>query len=356
MIGEFHQNKLDLMILEGDSNKLIFLYLLFSLLICSCNSPKEIKPFSTLKGFAQGTTYSIKYQDFLERDFTKSIDSILIEIDNQLSTYDSTSFISIINNAEDSCFNLKEKNLFSYCFNFSKIINQRTSGLFNPAVYPLVNYWGFYSGTDPLIDSNYIRDSLLVHVNLDSNFEIKKEGNESFICKKNKNSKLDFNAVAQGYSVDLVSEFLDDRGINNYLVEIGGELSSKGFNSNGDYWKIGIEKPVDSSLIGQFGFQRIVELKNSSLATSGNYRKFKIINGQKVSHSINPNTGFPSNNSLLSVTVICKMAANADALATSFMLMGKEKSIEYVNKNKSDSIFCYLIYDSLNNLKEWSNF
>ena len=344
------------MILEGDSKNFIFLYLLISLSFFSCNSVNENKPFSTVKGFAQGTTYSIKYQDVLERDFTSSIDSILNEIDNQLSTYDSTSFISSINNAKDSCLNLKEKDLFSYCFNFSKIINQKTNGLFNPAVYPLVNYWGFYSELDPLIDSSYIKDSLLVHVNLDSNFEIKKEGNESFICKKNKNSKLDFNAVAQGYSVDLVSEFLVNRGIRNYLVEIGGELSSKGVNSNGDYWKIGIEKPVDSSLIGQFGFQRIVELKNNSLDTSGNYRKFKIINGEKVSHSINPNTGFPVNNSLLSATVICKLAAKADALATSFMLMGKEKSIEFINKNKSDSIFCYMIYDSLNSYREWSNF
>ena len=344
------------MILEGNSKNFIFLYLLISFSFFSCNSVNENKPFSTVKGFAQGTTYSIKYQDFLERDFTSSIDSILNEIDNQLSTYDSTSFISSINNAKDSCLNLKEKDLFSYCFNFSKIINQKTDGLFNPAVYPLVNYWGFYSESDPLIDSSYIKDSLLVHVNLDSNFEIKKEGNESFICKKNKNSKLDFNAVAQGYSVDLVSEFLVNRGIKNYLVEIGGELSSKGVNNNGDYWKIGIEKPVDSSLIGQFGFQRIVELKNKSLATSGDYRKFKIINGEKVSHSINPNTGFPVNISLLSVTVICKMAANADALATSFMVMGKERSIEYINKYKSDSIFCFMIYDSLNSYKEWSNF
>lgn len=344
------------MILEGDSKNFIFLYLLINLSFFSCNSVNENKPFSTIKGFAQGTTYSIKYQDFLERDFTSSIDSILNEIDNQLSTYDSTSFISSINNAKDSCLNLKEKDLFSYCFNFSKIINHKTGGLFNPAVYPLVNYWGFYSGSDPLIDSSYIKDSLLIHVDLDSNFEIKKEGNESFICKKNKNSKLDFNAVAQGYSVDLVSEFLVNRGIKNYLVEIGGELSSKGVNNNGDYWKIGIEKPVDSSSIGQFGFQRIIELKNNSLATSGNYRKFKMVNGKKVSHSINPNTGFPANNSLLSVTVICELAANADALATSFMVMGKKKSIEYINKYKSDSIFCYMIYDSLNSFEEWSNF
>lgn len=344
------------MILEGDFKKFIFLYFLISLSFYSCNSVIENKPFTNVKGFAQGTTYSIKYQDFLERDFSGSIDSILNEIDNQLSTYDSTSFISSINKAGDSCLGLKQNNLFSYCFNLSKIIYQKTNGLFNPAVYPLVDYWGFYSGYDPIVDSSYIKDSLLVHINLDSNFEIMNEGNESFICKKNKNSKLDFNAIAQGYSVDLVSEFLFERGIRNYLVEIGGELSSKGVNNNGDYWKIGIEKPVDSSLIGQFGFQRVVELKNKSLATSGNYRKFKTINGKKVSHSINPNTGFPVNNSLLSVTVICKTAANADALATSFMLMGKERSIEFINKYKYDSISCYMIYDSLNFHKEWSNF
>ena len=172
------------MILEGDTKNLIFLYLLINLSFFSCNSVNENKPFSTVNGFAQGTTYSIKYQDLLERDFTSSIDSILNEIDNQLSTYDSTSFISSINNAKDSCLNLKEKDLFSYCFNFSKIINQKTNGLFNPAVYPLVNYWGFYSGSDPLIDSSYIKDSLLVHVNLDSNFEIKKKETSHLFAKK----------------------------------------------------------------------------------------------------------------------------------------------------------------------------
>ena len=342
------------MILEVKFKKFIFISLFISLF--SCNSSIEKKSFLNLKGFTQGTTYTIKYQDLLERNFTNSIDSILNEIDIQLSTYDSSSFISCINNAEDSCFNLEEKNLFSFCFNFSKIIHHKTNGLFNPAVYPLVNYWGFYNNSDPIIDSIYIIDSLLVHINLDSNFKINKVGNELFICKKNKNSKLDFNAVAQGYSVDLVSEFLEGKGINNYLVEIGGELSSKGVNKSGDFWKIGIEKPVDSSLIGQFGFQRIVELKNTSLATSGSYRKFKMVNGRKVSHSINPHTGFPVINSLLSVTVICKKAASADALATSFMLMGKEKTIEYISENTSDSIFCYMIYDSLNSYKEWSNF
>ena len=342
------------MILDVSFNRLLSFFLIISLF--SCKSSNENNSYLTLKGFAQGTTYSIKYKDKLERDFTISIDSILTEIDNQLSTYDPTSFISTINNSQDSCFNLKGKNLFSYCFNFSKTINNKTNGLFNPAVYPLVNHWGFYSNTTPNLDSNYILDSLLDYVNLDSNFKIQKLGDESFICKENKISKLDFNAVAQGYSVDLVSKFLVNKGINNYLVEIGGELSSKGVNKNGDYWKIGIEKPVDSSLIAQFGFQRIVELKNKSLATSGNYRKFKIINGQKVSHSINPKTGFPVNNSLLSVTVICKTAAHADALATSFMVMGKQKSIDYIEKNKTDSILCYMIYDSLNSYKEWSNF
>jgi thiamine biosynthesis lipoprotein len=178
----------------------------------------------------------------------------------------------------------------------------------------------------------------------------------NYICKKSNKSKLDFNAVAQGYSVDLVSDFLKINEVKNFLVEIGGEISAKGFNSKNMPWRIGIEKPIDSSFVGQHEFQKIVELDNQSLATSGNYRKFKIINGKKFSHSINPVSGYPANNKLLSVSVICKKAAMADALSTSFMIMGKRNTIKFIKNNPSDSILCFMVYDSLNKFNEWSNF
>ena len=122
---------------------------------------------------------------------------------------------------------------------------------------------------------------------------------------------------------------MKNSNVNNYLIEIGGELSARGLNNDNKFWRVGIEKPIDSSYTGEYGFQKIIELKNKSLATSGNYRKYRIINGKRISHSINPKTGYPANNSLLSISVICDKAAKADALATSFMIMGKKK-LDYI--------------------------
>jgi len=331
--------------------------LLTSFLLYGCNNEKiSDNNYFTIKGYAQGTTYSITYQDSLKRNFASSIDSILKRIDSELSTYDSSSFISELNNSKDTCLNLRGKDLFLFCFIYSKKIHDKTNGSFNPAVYPLVNYWGFYNNSKPKIDSLYISDSLLNYTNLHKSFEIDLTNDQPFLCKKNTNSKLDFNGVAQGYSVDVITDYFDVSGIKNYFVEVGGEIRVNGLNPNSNLWKIGIDQPIENSSPGENEFQKIVELNNQSLATSGSYRKFKIINGKKVSHSINPKTGFPANNNLLSVTVICDEAAKADALATSFMVMGKEKAIDYIIKNKKDSIMCYMVYDSINKIREWSNF
>ena len=162
------------------------------------------------------------------------------------------------------------------------------------------------------------------------------------------------------YIPDLTGKtFLDIGSEEGYAVFEAINKNSKfakGLNINGEPWKIGIEKPVDNSFAAEHTFQNIIELNNKSLATSGNYRKFKIINGQKVAHSINPKTGYPAKNSLLSVTVISDKAAEADVLATAFMVMGKEETISYIKTHSKDSILCYMVYDSINNYKEWSNF
>ena len=244
------------------------------LVLLGCESGDYTKKnFHKVKGYAQGTTYSITYSDYLQRDFSYSIDSILGIIDNQLSTYNSNSFISLLNNSKDTCLSLKGKSMFTYCFKISKEINNKTNGFFNPAIYPLVNYWGFYSDSNPSIDTLFIKDSLLSYIDLTNNFSLNEDSLSAYICKKSKYSKLDFNAVAQGYSVDLVGEFLKKMGVDNFLVEIGGELSSYGKNHENKLWRVGIEKPIDSSFVGEFEFQKIIELDNQSLATSGNYRK-----------------------------------------------------------------------------------
>ena len=343
------------MTLVGKYLSTIFLFLILVFLGCETGVDNK-KIFLKVKGFAQGTTYSITYSDHLKRDFSYSIDSILNIVDDQLSTYNTNSFISLLNRSKDTCLSLENKSMFTYCFKISEEINNKTNGFFNPAVYPLVNYWGFYSDSNPEIDTLFIKDSLLSYIDLTNNFTLNEDSLIACISKKSKYSKLDFNAVAQGYSVDLVGDFLKAMGVENFLVEIGGELSSFGKNHENKLWRVGIEKPIDSSYVGEFEFQKIILLDNQSLATSGNYRKFKVINGRKFSHSIDPKSGFPANNNLLSVTVVCQKAAIADALATSFMVMGKDKAIDFLESNSKDSIFCFMVYDSAKSLKEWSNF
>ena len=217
------------MTLVGKYLSTIFLVLAIVLISCETTDIK-INNFLKVRGYAQGTTYNITYNDYLQRDFSYSIDSILKIVDKQLSTYDTTSFISLLNSSLDTCLSTNGKSMFTYCFKISEQINNNTNGFFNPAIYPLVDYWGFYSDSNPNIDTLFIIDSLLSYIDLPSNFQLYEDSVSSYVCKKSKNSKLDFNAVAQGYSVDLVGDFLKSMGVENFLVEIGGELSSYGKN------------------------------------------------------------------------------------------------------------------------------
>ena len=354
MSGEFHQNKLDLMILVAKFN---FFIGLFTLLTFSCKNKGNVNSsYQEIKGYAQGTTFSVIYEDSTKKDFSSAIDSLLNEVDLQMSTYDSISFISKFNSNSSHSYNLQNQDLFIYCFNKSKYFHLVTDGAFNPAIFPLVKYWGFFNRDSVVIDSIYILDSILPIIRMDSILIKNSDDEEKIIYKTNLKAKLDFNAIAQGYSVDLVANYLKSNGIDNYMVEIGGEVSASGLNSKGNTWRIGIERPVDSSYVGEYGFQRIIELKNKSLATSGNYRKFNTIDGKKVVHTIDPKTGYPVENNLLSVTVICDKAIDADALATSFMVMGKDKAINFIHNYEHGQIGAYMIYDSLGKYKEWSNF
>jgi thiamine biosynthesis lipoprotein len=163
------------------------------------------------------------------------------------------------------------------------------------------------------------------------------------IIKESPNIMLDVNAIAQGYSVDIVAAFLDEKGIENYLVEIGGELKCKGMNPKGEDWKIGIDRPQDGNVIPGKNMQAVVAIKGKSLATSGNYRKFYEKDGIKYAHSIDPKTGYPVLSKLLSATLITDRCITADAYATAFMVMGLEKSIAILESGSED-MEAYLIY------------
>jgi FAD:protein FMN transferase len=349
MTGVFPQKTLGLMTLVVRS------YFKFSLIILlfafSCSQEK--KDYLVVNGFAQGTTYSIKYSSINKENFSDSFDSILNLIDNELSIYDSSSFISLINNSSDTCFLFSDYPMFHDCVAKSKELYELSEKSFNPALYPLINYWGFYK-SHPLsfIPDSLAIDSLLVLCQFEDCFTLL----DTTICKTKSFSKLDFNAIAQGYSVDLIADFLDQKNSINYLIEIGGELSAKGVNKRGDIWKVGIDKPVEGSMPGENDFQEIISLENKSLATSGNYRKFYEINGQKYAHTIDPFTGYPVSHSLLSATVVAEEAYFADAMATSFMVKGLSETKDFILKNENLNLSVLLVYDSLGEYKEWKNF
>jgi FAD:protein FMN transferase len=236
---------------------------------------------------------------------------------------------------------------FETCFNKSVEVSKNTDGAFDATVMPLVNAWGFGPKRKTRVDSTVI-DSLLKFIGYKL-IELK----DNKVIKKDVRVQLDFNAIAQGYSTDLISEFLASKGISKYLVEIGGEVYAKHKKLNGDYWKVGIEKP-EENIATTNPLKAIVRLKNKALSTSGNYRKFYVENGIKYSHEINPKTGYPAHNTLLSASVFAKNCITADAYATAFMVMGLEKTIKFLTKNPNIEVYLiysntdgnYLIYES----------
>jgi thiamine biosynthesis lipoprotein len=304
-----------------------------------------------LRGEAQGTTYNITYIDSLARDFQPAIDSILVRMDQSLSTYLPTSAISTLNNNNDS-LHFASTPFFNEVYTRSKEIAMATDMAFNPWVKPLVDYWGFggekWQGREG-VDQAVI-DSLLSFDNgLLSLYDIPEgltieEGQEIGVYKRDARSQLDFNAIAQGYSVDVIAEMLESKGVSNYMVELGGEVRANGKNASEKYWRIGIDKPIENSTAGDRELQAVVELKNRSLATSGNYRKFYEVDGMKYAHTINPKTGYPVKHNLLSATVCANNCASADAFATAFMVMGVEKTIAFLESHQDSNIEVYLIW------------
>ena len=285
-----------------------------------------------IEGYAQGTTYHITYFDSLNRDFKPEIEKILQDFDKSVSTYLPTSIISRINANQK---NVEVDAYFIACFNKAKQVYKNTNGAFDPTVFPLVNAWGFGPGKKQKIEKTKI-DSILKFVGFNL---INLKGNK--IIKKDPRVALDFNAFAQGYSVDVVADFLINKGIRSYLVEIGGELYGKGKKPNGDNWTVGIEKPIDNKET-ENPLKAIAKLENVALATSGNYRRFIIEDGVKYAHHINPKTGYPTKNNLLSASVFAKDCISADANATGILVMGLEKAKAFLLQHKE--LQAYLIY------------
>jgi thiamine biosynthesis lipoprotein len=292
--------------------------------------------YSTIHGETQGTYYNITYEYSQWRDLKPRIDQQLHKFDMSLDTYDSTSLISKINRNES----IRADKHIKKVFQKSLDVYHLTKGAFDITLAPIINAWGFGSGKRSKTDTASI-DSLLQFVGME---KVSLQGGK--VIKQNPAIQFNVNALAQGYSVDVIADFLERKGINNYLIEIGGEIKAKGVNKKGNPWRIGIDKPIDHNMDPGKNLQAIVQLKDKSLATSGNYRKFYEKDGVKYVHTINPKTGFPILSRLLSATVITNDCMTADALATSFMVMGVEKSIVFLSS--VDTVDAYLIYSDEN--------
>lgn len=301
--------------------------------------------YSIIHGNTQGTTYNITYQYQKNKDLKPGIEELLHQFDLSLSTYEPASIISRINRNEPD---VVPDTWFKEVFTEAQRVHKLSNGAFDITVAPIVNALGFGYTPAADVDSALI-DSLLQYVGLD---KVRIAGNT--IVKDMPGILLDVNAIAQGYSVDVVAAFLEKKHIENYLVEIGGELKCKGLNPKGEVWKIGIDRPVEGNMVAGQEMQAVVAINNKSLATSGNYRKFFEKDGVKYAHSINPETGYPVLSRLLSATLISDKCITADAFATAFMVMGLEKSISYLETQTE--LDAYLIYnDESGNFKVYAS-
>ncbi len=294
-----------------------------------CGSVEKQQFFGT----TQGSYYSIIYYDEQNRDFSGDFDSIFRVIENTLSLWDENSMISRVNRNDES---VVLNQIFIDNFNYAIRAAELSEGYFDPTVGPLVSAWGFHF-KDGVEMTPEIVDSLKQFVGY---HKIKIEDGK--VIKENPDMTLDFNAVAQGYTTDMIGDFLLLNGVENFLVDVGGEILAKGNKPNGDLWKVGIEKPAEDKDAERI-VQEIVELKDKSIVTSGNYRKYVERNGKRYSHSIDPNTGFPAANNMLSATIICDNTAWADCLASICMLVGMERAKEILATQ--EGVKAFFIYE-----------
>ena len=291
-------------------------------------------------GFIFGTTYNITYQSDI--DLQKDIEAEMNKVNVSLSTFEPQSIISKVNQNRD----VRLDNMFTEVFTLAEQISRETDGAFDITVAPLVNEWGFgfKSGVAP---NKHVIDSLK---QLTGYQKVKLVGGR--VVKNDPRIMLDCSGIAKGYGSDVVAKFLKSKGIDNFMVEIGGEIVTSGISPERVPWRIGVTKPEDDSLQQQQALQTILNVTDKAMATSGNYRNFYYKGGKKYAHTIDPKTGYPVQHNILSATVIANSCAEADAYATAFMVMGLDKAKTVLEKHPE--LLAYLIYaDQKGKNKVW---
>ena len=315
-----------------------FLFLVIVLIVFSCSKPIEN---TKITGNIFGTTYGIQYYTFSGENYQKQFDSLFAVVNQSMSTYIPDSDISKLNRNEAFAVD----NHFKRVFNTSKKIYSETNGAFDPTIGVVVNAWDFGpQGKIQELDSLKI-DSLMTFVGLN-----KVTLSENSISKPI-GTFIDFNAIAKGYGVDVIGEFLESKNIQNYLVEIGGEIRARGINKEKESaWRVGVETP---HFDGSQSILKAISLQDAAMATSGTYRKFKVDeSGNRYSHIIDAKTGYPSKTNLLSISVIAADCMTADAYATAFKAMGIETVKTFLNSHPELQVFLifeneYGVFDTL---------
>lgn len=309
-----------------------FLWLAFLILatIWILARHKQQPAYNSITGLVFGTVYNITYQH--DGDLKSEIEAELKRFDYSLSPFNDSSVISRVNRNEE----LVTDSFFQKCFYRSMEVSHETEGAFDITIAPLANAWGFGFKKGAFPDSAMI-DSLREITGYE---KVKLEDGK--VMKEDPRIMLSCSAVAKGYSVDVVAQLLERKGIKNYMVDIGGEVVVKGKNPKDGLWRIGINKPIDDSLSVRQDLQTVLELTDLGMATSGNYRNFYYKDGKKYAHTIDPRTGYPVQHSILSSTVIAEDCMTADALATAFMVMGLDEAEAFCKANpKIDAYFIY---------------
>ena len=310
------------------------------LIISGCSSSPELHQ---INGEAQGTTYTIKYTGEAVVN-NLMVDSVLESMDVEMNSWRGDSRITQINQftRTDTVFTFYDRSkIWSVLWDLSWEIHHDSYGAFDPTVMPLVELWGFGLKNASKVDSNKV-DSIMSFIGFRTDLidfdEIENDTAyiESYVIKGDPRSRVDFNAIAQGYTVDMLYDLLVENGVDNAMIELGGEVRCFGKNTKGESWKIAVDKPVNSNQVTR-EFQAIIPVDNASVCTSGNYRKFIEIDGVKRSHSIDPRTGYPVDHNLLSVTVKASNAAIADAYATACMVLGPKEGKFFIEERIENS-------------------
>lgn len=315
---------------------------LFIVLI-SCGSDSTTLKVEHVMGEAQGTTYTVTLIDSDISVSRSELDSIFREFDNSLSTYKANSLITQINESSDSISITDTFGYFGACYQLSRHVYDITGGAFDPSVFPLIKGYGFMDDLQtPLSDSLRLALLNVVSFAKGKHHNVLFKDDKVSYSKSSPDFKLDFNAIAQGLSVDVVADHLDNRGVMNYYIEVGGEIRVKGKNKDGVPWRIGIDVPRE--IVSDVReIENVLSVTDKAVATSGNYRKFYEKDGKKYAHTIDPTTGLPVQHSLLSATVIANNCALADAYATAFMVVGADSALQLIKANPDLNIECYLL-------------